>query len=684
MSDTRPDPPSGRTTRLARRLWPGLSRLGRAQRREGVASLLTALYAGPPALAALIWLVAVQPVPWPWAAGPATPEFLALAVSLLAARQILAAFSPSLGTGRWDSPASRLLARLPVWSAALVYGPGLLWLDVAGALLDAWIWRRGRLFSARQRWRMAADVSWAVARDTLPALAALALFPAGQGALFSLGLALSAGLVRAGLGALLLLPLIILLAAAEGRPAVSLTGFLLRLRAAAVWLRALMILLLTDLAAASGAAFLAQALIWPYLLFLGALLAVSALLHAAESRAHRSQERFHTQAGLAALDRELLEAGDEEAVAAALTRRVPALFPEGLLSISLFPDRLLVHHPDDFGQERPPSVHVPIGGRGGGETLGTIEWQPGPEVAFGSAGFAEVFEALRQLADHLAVTLYRLAAVDEALTAVAEAYQSELYAELVKAEINQAYRQVSQELALAGRIQAGFLPRTLPELPGWQLTAALEPARQTSGDFYDVIELPGGLLGLLVADVTDKGIGPALYAAISRTLIRTYALEYGMAPARVLQSANRRILADAGSDLFVTVFYGVLDPHTGELAYCNAGHNPPYHWPGGRQEAAALGRTALPLGILEGDEWEEGRTRLEPGDLLLMYTDGLVEAQDEQGRFFGEQGLQAAVGPMLGRPVQVIEDRILSAVTTFAGDAPQFDDLTLMILARER
>jgi serine phosphatase RsbU (regulator of sigma subunit) len=246
------------------------------------------------------------------------------------------------------------------------------------------------------------------------------------------------------------------------------------------------------------------------------------------------------------------------------------------------------------------------------------------------------------------------------------------------------HQKVAQELALAGEIQASFLPDTRPTIPGWQLAATLEPARETSGDFYDFIPLPNGRWGIVVADVVDKGMGAALYMALSRTLIRTYAIEYDTQPELVFSAANRRILLDTDTKLFVTVFYGILDPIASTLTYCNAGHNPPYLLTAQNSDTVQeLRRTGLPLGVFEEVTWTQTAVEFAPGDLLVLYTDGVPEARDQQEEFFGEQRLLAIAQANLGRSAQDIQDTLLAEVHQFMGDAPRLDDITLMVVVRD-
>lgn len=243
---------------------------------------------------------------------------------------------------------------------------------------------------------------------------------------------------------------------------------------------------------------------------------------------------------------------------------------------------------------------------------------------------------------------------------------------------------VEQELAAAWRIQQSFLPQDLPEIPGWQLAATLHPARETCGDFYDVIPLPGGRMGLLIADVVDKGMAAALYMALSRTILRTYALRYEAHPALVFQEANARMVLDTQGGHFVTLFYGVLDPVRGTLVYANAGHSPPYLLSSHDEDAAPrpLVRTGVPLGILPDATWEQETVHLTPGDSLVLYTDGITEAQDRQQVEFGEGRLLETLQRHRGRSAQEIQQAVLQAVRGFIGGAAPSDDMALMVLMR--
>jgi serine phosphatase RsbU (regulator of sigma subunit) len=255
-------------------------------------------------------------------------------------------------------------------------------------------------------------------------------------------------------------------------------------------------------------------------------------------------------------------------------------------------------------------------------------------------------------------------------------------------ELQKANQRMARELDLAGEVQANFLPRALPQLPGWQLAATLEPARETSGDFYDLFLLPNGHLGLVVADVAGKGAGAALVMAMACSLIRIYAAEHAGQPALTLDACNRRILADNRSALFVTVFYGILDPESGDLRYCNAGHNPPYLLPRGADRGSgvplrALHPTALALGIVEDWSWEGDTVRLDPGQALLIYSDGVTEAQNPGRGFFGTDRLLTLARENAGCSAREIQNAVLSAVHAFSGKAPRSDDITLLVITRE-
>jgi sigma-B regulation protein RsbU (phosphoserine phosphatase) len=249
-------------------------------------------------------------------------------------------------------------------------------------------------------------------------------------------------------------------------------------------------------------------------------------------------------------------------------------------------------------------------------------------------------------------------------------------------QLQEANRRFEQELALAGKIQTSFLPE-VPQTPGWQVSVVLKAARETSGDFYDIHALPDGRWAIVVADVVDKGVGAALYMALSWILLRTYMAEYPTQPDRVCSAVNHRMVLDAPTNQFVTVFYGVLDPASGYLTYCNAGHNPPYLFSAGNpEEVQALWGTGLPLGVFEEEEWQHESVQLAPGDVLVLYTDGVTEAQNVKRAMFGDERLLDCVRSHPGRRADELRDAILHSVGEFVGTAPQVDDITLAVVMR--
>ncbi len=254
-------------------------------------------------------------------------------------------------------------------------------------------------------------------------------------------------------------------------------------------------------------------------------------------------------------------------------------------------------------------------------------------------------------------------------------------AEDLRTAISRLEHKMSRELEVAGQVQAHLLPASVPSLAGWDLAAALVAARQTSGDYYDFIPFPDGGLGVLVADVTDKGAAAALVMAVSRTLIYAFALQHPDNPARVFEIANERLLVDTNTDLFVTVFYCVLHPDRGIVTYANAGHNAIY-LVRASGEVEMLGRTGLPLGTFEDLAWETHTLELRPGDRLLLYTDGLMDARRADRERFGKERTEGVIRSQAGRSAQEMIDALLGAVQDFTGDAPQFDDITLVAVVR--
>lgn len=241
---------------------------------------------------------------------------------------------------------------------------------------------------------------------------------------------------------------------------------------------------------------------------------------------------------------------------------------------------------------------------------------------------------------------------------------------------------MEKELQLARRVQSSLIPDRVPKEKGWEFAALWLPAHEVAGDYYDFIPGNDGKLGLLIADVTDKGMAAALFMAYSRSILRA-SLDHSDSPAKSITTANRLICEDSTIGMPITAFYALLNPNTGELTYVNAGHNPPlyYHAEGDRLEE--LSATGMLLGAVEEAEFQEETIVLGAGDFILFYTDGIPDALNAQGQDFGEQRLQEVVNDNKLSSAQGMVKALEKSINQFIGDTPPFDDITLMVVKKK-
>ena len=240
------------------------------------------------------------------------------------------------------------------------------------------------------------------------------------------------------------------------------------------------------------------------------------------------------------------------------------------------------------------------------------------------------------------------------------------------------HERIEQELRTAQAIQHAFLPKDVPALPGWQLMPYYQPAREVGGDFYDIFVFADGRLGLVIGDVSGKGVPAALVMATVHTMLRT-AVQGMLAPGEVLARVNDLLAAEIPAGMFVTCFYALLDPGSGRLRYANAGHEPPYRQHGG--SVTELWATGMPLGLLPGSCYEEQEATLAPGESLLFYSDGLVEAHNPGREMFGFPCLQKLLEAHPDAPSLI--GFLLGELQRFTGEGwEQEDDVTLLLLQR--
>ena len=236
---------------------------------------------------------------------------------------------------------------------------------------------------------------------------------------------------------------------------------------------------------------------------------------------------------------------------------------------------------------------------------------------------------------------------------------------------------MERELQVAREVQVGLIPTGTPKLKGWQFAACWKPAHEVSGDFYDFIELPDGQTGLVVADVTDKGMPAAIFMALSRSIIRAVA-GHNADPAENITEANYLIWRDAAEEMFITLFYAQMDERSGTITYVNAGHNPPFLLKISDQQLIELTRTGMAAGVEEDSTYQSGQIHMLEGDSLLIYTDGIVDTIGTNGADHLKDVFRKYHELSAEKMLEAIEKELCD----FDADEIPVDDVTMLVVKR--
>lgn len=244
---------------------------------------------------------------------------------------------------------------------------------------------------------------------------------------------------------------------------------------------------------------------------------------------------------------------------------------------------------------------------------------------------------------------------------------------------------LERELQVARDVQVSLLPREIPQIPGWEFVASWLPARLVAGDYYDFIPGKEGQLGIVVADVSDKGMAAALFMTLTRSIIRS-STDLAIPPMEAMSRANRLICEDSTSGMFVTLFYALLDPANNRMTFVNAGHNPPLFFQTGKRPGQGvlshLERTGMAMGVEPETPYEQRTVQFNPGDFAMFYTDGITDALNPQGQDFGVENLEGIVLAEREKSAKQMAQALENELQTFIGGAPLFDDSTFVIVRR--
>ena len=688
-----------RSYAITQSLWPEVAGMDERRRLQAVETITEFLYLLPFAIAGLIWLI----VRTDYALlGENIDRLLLLFVAMLLL--LLQPFDVRIrldAGGEQELKISSSLAPLVMWATLFITGAAGLWAMV-GATIVAGLyrsWQIGR-YGQNPLWEPLSTFVQEISVYVFTTIVAASIYLAAGGAFPVTGDELAdwlPALLTTVLGALLsglvMLPAGIQIDNLAG-DRISLGG-LLRFYAGVVALPLIMgpFAIIISVQSSEGRTLaLVFILIGIYL--------VNRLAHHMSRADARSRRQSREFAELQALGEAIIEApADASTLPDLLDERLARLFPVERAEVVIFePESEVVWSPFHVGgPESLPAAADELWGQLRASDDAIIELRnvrvPGQRFVFGDALLAKITaEDPENEGESSAciggVYLLRHGSVGKARDSLAsvQSLASQVASSIYRAEVHAetlAFYKTQQELEFAGSIQTSFLPTSVPEADQWQISAVLDSARQTSGDFYDFIPLDDGQIGIVVADVSDKGTGAALYMALSRTLLRTYAMESGLQPEVALQRTNDRIRQDAETDQFVTLIYGILDSQTGRFVYANAGHNPGYLLRAGGDTVDTLPHTGIPLGMFEGMEWKQAEVQINPGDVLMLYSDGVPEAQSSAPEEFGDDRFIKVGQENMGRPAAEIQEAVLTSLYDFVAGAPQFDDITLLVLTRE-
>jgi sigma-B regulation protein RsbU (phosphoserine phosphatase) len=330
-------------------------------------------------------------------------------------------------------------------------------------------------------------------------------------------------------------------------------------------------------------------------------------------------------------------------------------------------DRLPPGVPPSYAEQRPLGAGLAVSLYVQKEWVGLMILHAGEKSRFTPGEVA----LLQTFANQAALAIQRAGLIDQLRAKIAEL-------EAAQAGLAQKER-LEREMELARQVQQGLLPRAFPEVPGYHFAARCDPARQVGGDFYDVIPLNDGCFGVAIADVSDKGMPAALYMSLAGALLRAEARRE-RSPVAVLAGVNRLLLELGEPNLFVTVFYGVIEAETRRLTYARAGHNLPYILRAG--ELQPLGGEGVALGLLENAEFflAEINEQLQPGDRLVLYTDGLTDVFNSEGAAYDRRRLEELLRSSPTGSLEALCRYVFEQLAAYRGLAEQFDDMTMMVM----